>query len=162
MVCASSSGKSMKSSRVFSISAGAILLIASACKIVSAFQDRPYFHETDALFYFLNNRQLLFGEALIEMAIGLPVCFSRNIDQKTKLKLILWLSSLFIFYRLAVWWLGFAGPCRCLGNAVDWIGVRPQTLDVIMRILLAYLLGGSALFQGLGWLAIQKDKNDCK
>ena len=57
--------------------------------------------------------------------------------------LLLWIGSVFLFYRIGLWWVGFEGSCRCLGNMGDVFGISAETADWIAQGILVYLLVGS-------------------
>ncbi len=56
---------------------------------------------------------------------------------------VLWLSGMFVLYRLGRRWLGNTGPCGCLGVLPGSFGLSPGAVDTIMKILLGYLSFGS-------------------
>ena len=43
----------------------------------------------------------------------------------------------------SLWWVGFEGSCRCLGNLGDVFGISAETADWIAKGILVYLLVGS-------------------
>jgi hypothetical protein len=51
--------------------------------------------------------------------------------------------SILLVYRIGLWWIGFEGSCRCLGNVGDVFGISAETADWIAKGILAYRLVGS-------------------
>ena len=59
-------------------------------------------------------------------------------------RLLAWLGLIAVLYRIGLWWVGFEGSCRCLGNLGDVFGISAETADWIAKGILGYLLVGSA------------------
>ena len=68
------------------------------------------------------------------------------------------LAMNFALYRFAVYWQGYHSACKCWGNLTDALHIPPQTADMAMKIILAYLLIGS--YASLFWLWRQRRLND--
>ena len=79
--------------------------------------------------------------AVAELPIAAVCLFAKA--NRLATVLVAWLASIFLVYRLGLWWIGWKKPCGCLGNLTDTLGISPHTADVIIKGLLAYLLIGS-------------------
>jgi hypothetical protein len=105
----------------------------------------------DSVFWFMSNRQLLLAVALLEIGIAAAI-LSKRLDLTNKLYLIAWLGSVFLIYRGARAWAGDHGPCGCVGNLTEALGISAGAADLGMKIMLVYLLAGSLAFLALGFL----------
>ena len=63
------------------------------------------------------------------LAIVVVVLVLRAPDIVRKAVLLLWIASVFLVYRIALWWVGFEGSCRCLGNLGDAFGISAKKAD---------------------------------
>jgi hypothetical protein len=80
--------------------------------------------------------------AALEIVVVVLVLRARDIVRKAAL--LLWIGSVFLVYRMGLWWVGFEGSCRCLGNMGDVFGISPENADWIAKGILVYLVVGSA------------------
>jgi hypothetical protein len=133
--------------RLFLMSAGWLLLLTAIIKFMSAMQEVRVLGQPDPLLDFLSTRQLLALTALLEAGVAAVILWAgRAVAASEKLLLVLWLAMMFLLYRLGLWWIGHQGGCSCMGNAAQWLGASPATLDIAAKVLLAYLLLGSLAF----------------
>ncbi len=134
-------------------SAGALLLITATAKIITCFAGIPLLQMPDPIML-IPYRILFLLVGTLELVIAW-VCLWRN---KTALKaqLVAWLATCFIAYRLGLFLFDHLRPCPCLGNLTDALHISPQTGDVAMKIILAYLLIGS--YATLFWLWRQRKR----
>jgi hypothetical protein len=126
----------------FLFSAGLIFAITGMAKIYSSFGSAKALLEPDPIFG-VQFRHLMFAVGVVE--IGASAFCIASARTRTAALLVAWLSCLFLFYRLGVWWLGWQVPCRCLGTLSDSLHLAPATVDNLMKIVLAYLLVGSVV-----------------
>lgn len=136
--------KCPKASHWFEVSVGVILVITAAAKATAAFGSAGALSVPDPIFH-LQFNNLLFLVGIVEMSIA-GACFLSRTKWFTSL-LIAWLATSCLVYRLGLWWVGWQGPCRCLGSLTDALSINPKTADTIATALLVYLIGGS-----FGWL----------
>lgn len=129
-----------RSARLFTLSAGAILAITGIAKIWSGFGNSKFLGLLDPIFG-ITFGHLMLAVGLAEIAIALVCFFSKR--QTLALGLVAWMSTNFVVYRLGLWWMDWHRPCNCLGNLTDALHLSPQTADIIMKVLLAYLIIGS-------------------
>jgi len=126
--------------RCFIISAGVLLALTGSAKILSGLGKARALAVPDPIF---GERfgHLLLAVGIAEVLIALVCSFSRR--ETLAAAFVAWLSTGFLIYRLGLWWLGWHGPCSCLGNLTDALHISPQAADNIMKVVLAYLLIGS-------------------
>jgi hypothetical protein len=132
-------------------SAALILLITGAAKVWAAFGNAKLLGIADPIGG-LKFGQLILAVGVVEIIIAL-LCFI-SWRPALSLGLVAWLSTNFMFYRISLQWVGWHKPCNCLGNLTDGLHISPQTADMAMKIVLAYLLLGS--YASLFWLWRQK------
>lgn len=143
----------MKIARLFVYSAAIILLLTAAAKFISSAGQAKMLLQRDPLtgFQFRDLFRIVGG---IEVAVALVCCFGKRIWLPAGL--VAWLTTSFLGYRLGLSWTGYHRPCSCLGNLTDALRISPQTADMAMKIILAYLLIGS--YASLFWFWRQKRK----
>lgn len=143
----------LKFVRLFVGSAGVLLLITAVAKLFTTFDHAKILHVRDPILT-VSFRVLFWVLGLVEWLIALTCFFSKQ----TQLQLILlaWLSTNFVFYRIGLLWIGYVKPCSCMGNLTDALHIPPQTADIVMEIILAYLLIGS--YVALSWLWWKRKK----
>ena len=133
--------------------AAVVLAVTGVAKVWTSFAPTKVLAVADPLTG-ISFGHLMLAVGVLELAIA-SVCFLAK-SQKLKLVLIAWLATNFLAYRLGLWWTGWHKPCSCLGNLTDALHISPQTADMAMKIVLAYLLIGS--YASLFWLWRQKRK----
>jgi hypothetical protein len=127
--------------RLLLMSAGWIFLLTAGIKFMSAMQEVRVLGRPDPLLEFLSTRQLLALTALLEAGVAAVILWAgRAVAVSEKLLLVLWLSTMFLLYRLGLWWIGYQGGCNCMGDAAHWLGTSPEHLDTAAKVLLLYLL----------------------
>jgi hypothetical protein len=137
----------------FAPSAAIILATAGIAKTWSAFGHAKYLLVTDPITR-IQFGHLMLAVGILEVIIACICLFSKL--QVLSLALVAWLATGFVLYRFGLWLLGWQKPCSCLGNLTDALHIPPQTADMAMKIILAYLLIGS--YANLFWLWRQKRK----
>ncbi|HEV2695802.1 MAG TPA: MauE/DoxX family redox-associated membrane protein [Verrucomicrobiae bacterium] len=146
----------MQKSKVISgffYSAGFLLLITSAAKLISATGHARILENPDPIFA-IPFRWVFWIVGGIEAIIATVCFFSRQ--DRLRAVLLACLTSNFVFYRAGLYLLHYQRPCSCLGNLTDAVHVSPKIADAAMKIILAYLLFGS--YAALLWLRRQKHK----
>jgi len=126
--------------RWFVQSVGAVLTVTGIAKILSSLGNSKFLDLVDPITG-IKFGQLMLLVGVAEIAIALICFFGKR--QTLALGLVAWTSTIFVVYRLGLWWMGWKKPCSCLGNLTDALHISPQTADNIMKVLLAYLLIGS-------------------
>lgn len=128
----------------------AIVLLAgtAVAKLYSAAGEARILGLRDPLLL-LTNRELLMVVGLLELGVVAYLLFRRNTLNKHLL--IIWLSLNFIVYRLGIWWVAPGKPCPCLGTLTARLSLKPDTVDLLLKLVIAYMLCGSVLFLLLDW-----------
>jgi hypothetical protein len=139
--------------KIFSFSAGLILIIAGSGKIISAMGHVAILNRDDPVFS-IQFGHLMVVVGLLELLIG-SICFFCK-WQVVGYVATAWLVTCILVYRIGLMWIGWHQPCQCLGNFADALHISSQTADTIMKIILAYLLIGS--YGSLFWLWQQRNK----
>ena len=83
---------------------------------------------------------LLYIAATLELGVAAICLFRPAVDG---LVAVAWLSTVFLVYRVGLWWTGWQKPCNCLGNLTDALHISPQLADNVMKGLLAFMFIGS-------------------
>jgi len=121
--------------------AAALLLVTATAKVVATSGEARVWVQPDPLFGVLSMRQSMLLAAALEIVVVMLVW--RAPTALLKATLLLWIGSVFLFYRIGLWSVGFEGSCRCLGNIGDVFGISTETADWIAKGILVYLLVGS-------------------
>ena len=132
----------MSYARLFLVGAGIILLITGSAKLISAFGHAPVLNTADPVFK-ISFRNLFFVAGFLEMIVSSACLFDKK--PLLNLKLVAWLATTFVAYRLALAWVGWTRPCSCLGNLTDALHVPPKAADWVAQIFLVYLFLGSMI-----------------
>lgn len=133
-------------SRWFLSSTILILATTALLKLVAALQSLDAIRAADPLFPFLSTRQMLVCAAALEFSVvALLLRRKEGVDRSL---VLLWLSALFLAYRVGLLIIGCRGPCWCLGDPFKWLGVSRMVLDRVAIGLLAYLVIGSVTLLG--------------
>jgi hypothetical protein len=144
-----------RSVSIFIQSCGILFLLTAAAKLISATGEHQILSKSDPVFH-VPFRHLLCVVAVAELSVAAICFFSKN--RKLQAGLIAMLAMNFALYRFAVYWQGYHSACKCWGNLTDALHIPPQTADMAMKIILAYLLIGS--YASLFWLWRQRRLND--
>ena len=115
------------------------LSLAGVAKIWSVVDAHPSLSSTDPVFL-LKLRTAFLIAAALEFGVAAVCLFRPIIDG---LVAVAWLSTVFLTYRIGLWWVGWQKPCSCLGNLTDALHISPQLADNVMKGLLGFMLIGS-------------------
>lgn len=124
----------------FIYSAGSVLLVTGLAKIFSALGKQEILNMMDPVFGFSFRKLVLFA-ALLELAISVS-CFLL-LNRSISVRLIAWLGTTLLLYRIGLLASGWERPCPCLGNITDAIHLSARNADLFSRAFLIYLLVGS-------------------
>jgi hypothetical protein len=119
----------------------ALLAITAALKAVAATGEARILGQPDPLLGLISMRQSMLLAAALEIVVVVLVLRAPDIVRKAAL--LLWIGAVFLVYRIGLWWVGFEGSCRCLGNVGDVFGISAERVDWIAKGILVYLLVGS-------------------
>jgi hypothetical protein len=134
--------------RYFIVSAGTLLFITAAAKIISSGGSSRILDIRDPVLR-IHFRYLFLTSGILEMMLALVCILGKN--ALLQAKLIAWLSSVLLIYRINRSLLGAAAICNCLGTLTDAIRLPSETADLWMKIILGYLLAGSSAILLLSW-----------
>jgi hypothetical protein len=129
-------------------SVAGILFVTAAAKFFSVYRSGGSVTAVDPVFIFIRTDVLLVLVALLETGCAVLLWLIKK--QRTQLLLIMWLSTLFLTYRVGLLLVGYSGPCSCFGKPQSWVDFPFfASLDVIMKWVLAYMLILSCLLFGV-------------
>jgi hypothetical protein len=128
--------------RLFILSASVLLLATGISKLISITGSAQVLDRSDPIFTFLTARQMLLIAAIPEIGIAALAFFRIGVTQSV-LMWIGWLASLFGLYRFGLWLVGSKQPCKCLGGALEWLGLSDHVLRHITLGAFLYLLLGA-------------------
>jgi hypothetical protein len=111
-----------------------------------------YLYTPDPLFIKFSSFSVILATVIFEVAIAISLFLVHSI--KTRVLLILWLSSLFTVYRIGVWiyfptWVS----CSCRGFFSKWLKISEQTVDQIAFSILLFMIVGSLLVLTLHYIS---------
>ena len=130
---------------------GVALGITGLAKVFTTFGHVRALDAIDPLFG-ISFRVLLLLVGIAELSIAVP-CICGNNDLLNSI-LTAWIATGFVVYRLGIWFVGWHGICPCLGHIEDVLPIRPETTQLLMKGVLAYLFLGS--YATLFWLWRQR------
>jgi hypothetical protein len=127
--------------RWFKWSAIVVLTLTSVAKLLSATGDAVILDLPDPLFGLPRGQVLLVVACLELMVVG--GLLSRMAARRKHL-LLLWLSTSFLLYRIAIYSIAPGKPCACLGSLTEVLPFSEATVNGFLSCLVIYLLAGSA------------------
>jgi hypothetical protein len=140
--------KGGKTSRLFILGAGVLLLATGAAKIVSALGSSAVLAKPDPIFG-IHFNYLLLAVGLIELVVA-SFCFT-SANQVLVLQILALLSINFAGYRIGLWLGHWKGYCPCLGTLTQAIHLSRRQANLSTLIILIYLLAGSLFFLACRW-----------
>lgn len=136
----------------FIVSAGVLLALTGAAKILSALGKSPVLAKPDPIFG-IHFNYLLLSVGLIELVV--TVLCTGVVNPNVALRLIMALSLNFLGYRIGLWLIHWHGYCPCLGTLTEAIHLSRRSADILTLGILAYLLIGSFYFLARFWWSPQ-------
>jgi hypothetical protein len=131
-----------------------VLAATALAKIFSAGGAAQILSRPDPLLL-LSTRHLLVLVALIELSVAAYLVAGNS--PHDKFRLVLWVSSAFILYRVLLFHLAPGTPCPCLGTSTANLGVSQATADFFLKIILAYMFIGSLFFLLVRGLTMRRE-----
>ena len=128
---------------VYLLSVAMLLALTAGAKLLSATGEAPILALSDPILR-LTNRAVLIGVGLLELAVAVYVVVGQS--RLHKHLVLVWLSTNFIAYRAAIWWLAPGHPCLCLGTLDDKLAGMKGVLDWGLGTLVATMFFGSLSF----------------
>jgi len=130
---------------LYLISAASIFAFAGIAKLTATYSGTEL-NQQDAFLSFLNVKDVLYMASFVEFAVGVCIIMSIPRRPHVGVRLALWLSLLFVIYRIGV---ALSPPkpigalsCRCFGSPGGILGKHSDSLALA---LLAYLLVAGVL-----------------
>ena len=118
-----------------------VLVATALLKLVSVASEARGLGAADPLFDFLTTRRVLLLAAMFELAVAAALFMNRNL--LTRCGLLLWISAVFVAYRIGLVAVGFDGHCPCLGTLNYGLPISPSVADRVALGLLVFLVSGS-------------------
>jgi len=137
------------SDRWFNFSAGVILFITGAAKVLSAFGTVRILNYPDPIFN-VSFGHLMLIVGIIELIIS-GLCLYGKCNRLATV-LVAWLATSFLVYRIGLWLTDWRHPCRCLGDLTNALHISPEAASIALKVALTYLLIGSYLKLFSFWL----------
>lgn len=128
--------------------AAGLLAIAAGAKLHTATGEARILAQPDPVLM-LSHRTVLVAVGVLELAVAAYLFFGRNL--RNKHLLVVWLGVSFLAYRLALAWIAPGKPCPCLGTLTERLPLRPDSVDLLLKLVIVYMLSGSLLFLLLDW-----------
>jgi hypothetical protein len=125
---------------LFVKTSGWIFAITGIAKFVSAFGKAKLLGYHDPITNLTFHHLMLLG-AIVEISVALFCLLLNKFILATKL--IAWLATVLIGYRIGLWLAHWQSPCPCLGTLTDAIHIPPEVADTVLKAILGYLLCGS-------------------
>ncbi len=125
---------------VFMYSAGLLLLFTALGKLISSTGQEGALAALEPISQ-MPFRYVFIIVGVAEICVGLTCFFGKGLLSRAMI--VAWFATCLALYRIGLMWIGYHGPCGCLGSLTEMISISPGKADVIMRIALGYLLAGS-------------------
>lgn len=126
----------------FLLSAGAILLLGGAAKLLTVLEHPQVLDITDPVFS-LSFRGILALIGLAEIAVAWLCLFTNK--RGLSLTLVAWLTFNIAVYRIALWMMSWHHPWPLLGSLTEGLGISPLIADSLIAAASAYLFIGSSV-----------------
>jgi hypothetical protein len=126
----------------FVLSAGGILALAGASRVMDALQTTQVLDLPDPLSG-LPFRYLLLSVGVAELVVAWLCLFTNR--RGLALGLVSWLAINWVVYRVGLWTMGWPHPWVYVDDLTDWLRVSPLLADGILLATALYLVIGSAV-----------------
>lgn len=132
--------------RIFIVSAIGILCVTAVAKVTTLSSDAmsASLVSPNPIFPHLSNAHTLFAAVVLELSVAV-ILLGRASDF-LKMSILAWLSSLFLFYRIALHFSGYNGSCGCLGTQLELLRVPAVIQNAFTLTLIVYLASGAVYF----------------
>lgn len=127
----------------------AILTFTMICKLISVGTSSDYLQAAAPIFTFLKWKEFLIVASAVEGITTATILWSNPI--RRQLLAILWISSVFLTFRMTLWLTGYTGPCNCAGFVGDWIHLPRAIVETTMLTFAWYMFLGSLFCLVLQW-----------
>lgn len=122
-----------------------LLFFTAVVKLMSLFGSKTtYIYNPDPLFLEFQSIYFILGAGFMEIVFASCLFLIRS--RKTKTLLTLWLSSVFVAYRIGLWYYYPTHvSCGCMGSFSEWVNLSEKTVDLIAFGILVFMISGSFL-----------------
>lgn len=135
--------------KIFLFSAGSLLFLTAAAKLISGFGSAKVLAVSDPLIS-IPYRYLFLAVGALELMVAAGCFFNKK--DIFQAGVVAWLAAAITIYRVGLFFIDYHLPCSCLGVLTASLPVKPQTADWGMKIVLAYLTLGSGAVLAWHWL----------
>ena len=119
----------------------AIVKIASVTDVTGNATSR-----SDLVVPWFSLKTVLLASSACELIVGLLLL--TKISSKVKGTSLLWLSSVFLLYRLGLY-LNGVKSCNCMGKLASWTGLTPSQVETTaLMMLVLFVFSGTLLLYG--------------
>jgi hypothetical protein len=132
----------------FLLSCCVILTLTAWAKLYSATGHAVILFSSDPLLG-VSNRTVLWAAGVLELGVVAFLLLSE--DNVSRCACVCWLALNFTLYRVGIFWLHPGKLCPCLGTVTDKLGLKPQTVNWMLKMVIVYMLAGSVLFLIREW-----------
>jgi hypothetical protein len=139
----------ISAANIYLVLVAVLLVLTAGAKLFSAAGEGRILAAPDPLLR-LSNREVLIGVGLLELAVAAFLLLGRH-PQLKHLTLV-WLSLNFIVYRVGLAWVAPGKPCTCLGLITARLPLKPDTVDLLLKLMIGVMLFGSGYFLLRDWL----------
>lgn len=118
--------------------ASLVLLATGVPKLLDATVANPYYEQSNSLFPFFNNRQIMVLAGFLET--GLAIYLWRKRVSRHSALVLLWFCSLVLLYKIGLKVTYATQPCACLGALGKALHLSNQGMDRVTWTLLGCLM----------------------
>lgn len=126
--------------RKFVFSAGIVLFLTGAAKLVSVNYGGRLLNEREPIFG-MTVFSILIGVGIVEVAVGV-ICMCKA-NASIQLPLLAWLATEIALYRAGMILVDYKAPCTCLGTLTEVFNIPHHVADRALISILIYLFIGS-------------------
>ncbi len=118
----------------------AALVLASTgiLKLLDSLGQHDYYQEQDALFFFLNNRQIILLAGALELGLAAFLWLEKSLQQSSLA--LIWFCSILATYKLGLVYTYNIRPCSCLGILGRLLKMSNRQLELATWLLLLCLI----------------------
>lgn len=114
-----------------------LLIVTAALKFNSLEQNAKLAREPDVVFNFVNKGSLHKVTCVLEVVVAILILI--NTTPRQKAITLLTIAFLFLSYRIGLYYVGYSGPCSCLG-IVNPFGLSTTTVTRLSDTMLFLML----------------------
>jgi hypothetical protein len=149
----------ISAANIYLLLVAALLVLTAGAKLFSAAGEARILATPDSLLL-LSNREVLIGVGLLELAVAAFLVLGRH--PQLKHLVLVWLSLNFIVYRVGLAWVAPGKPCTCLGVITARLPLKPDTADLLLKLMIGVMLFGSVYFLLRDWLLAGNGQRDAQ